>query len=242
MTRLILCCLALAATLPSQGTLTVQVTWAGEVPSPSPIVIPEAIKRRSPADAALCGECVKKGALVDESTVVDPETRGLRDVAVMVQGPPPPKDAKLAVGTLDNAQCRFQPRVQFVPIGRKVTVTNSDSITHNARIVGRGNRQLWNSIIPTGKPVKTVPIPTGGTYRVICDLHPWMEAWLIGTSSPWVGVTDVMGNVTIKGLPVGSSLVVHLWHPVLGRARLDCQISGTQVTLKRLTQKEFKKR
>ncbi len=242
MARLLPCCLLLVSAHTAQGTLTIRVTWDGPIPTQAPIVISQLVKHRNAADAEFCGKCAERGELVNERIVVDKKSRGLRDVAVMVQGPPPPKGTALPDATLDNARCRFQPRVQFVPVGRKVTVTNSDAVAHNARIVGRGDRQLWNGIIPSGKPVKTVPIPVGGTYRVACDLHPWMEAWLIGSTSPWVAVSGRLGEATVKGLPVGEALVVHLWHPTLGRARIDCRLPASKDTLKHLTQREFRKR
>ena len=242
MARLLPCLLLLAAVAAAQADLKVRVTWKGPVPTRKPVAIPNVVKQRSPADAAFCQKCIDEKTLLDERIVVDEKTRGLRDVAVMLEGPAPGKGALPPPGTLDNRKCRFHPRVQFVPVGKKLTVKNSDTITHNARILGRGRRQFWNGIIPAGKAVQTYTIAVGGTYHVVCDVHPWMEAWLVGTKSPWVGVSQGDGTVALKNIPTADEVTVHLWHPALGRARLKTRLEPGKEFLKNLTQKDFRKR
>lgn len=236
------CLLVLAAVATAQGHLKVRVTWEGAIPARKPIVIPDIIKKRSPADATFCQKCIDEKVLFDETIVVDNKTRGLRDVAVTLQGPKAPAGAPpRPAATLDNKKCRFEPRVQFVPIGSKLTVKNSDTITHNARILGRGRRQFWNGIIPAGKSVETYKLVVGGSYHVVCDVHPWMEAWLIGTRSPWADVSKSDGTVTLKKIPTKEPVTVHLWHPSLGRARFQVRLEEGKETLKELTQRDFRK-
>ena len=242
MRRLLLGLLLLAATAAAQGDLKIHVTWEGPLPKRQPLTIPDLVKQRSPADAAFCQKCIDEKTLFDERIVVDEKSRGLRDVAVLVAGPDPGKGPRLPSGTLDNRKCRFHPRVQFVPLASKLTVKNSDRITHNARILGRGGRQFWNGIIPAGKAVQTYTIPVGGTYHVVCDVHPWMEAWFIGTKSPWAGVSSADGTVALRKIPTEEEISIHLWHPTLGSAHLKTRLAPDAETLKRLTQKDFRKR
>lgn len=241
MMRLFPIFLVLAALAPAQGNLRIRVKWDGDVPKTKPIVIPVSVQRLSPGDAAYCGKCIAKGELFDETLVVDPKSQGIRDIAITLVGPESPKDRLPKPATVDNKNCRFEPRVQFAPIGRTITVKNSDTVTHNARILGRGRRQFWNGIIPAEKAIATPKIAVGGVLHVVCDVHPWMEAWVIGTRNHWVGVTETQGEVLLTAIPTTKSVTVHLWHAHLGRARVSVDLQDGKEILKALTQKDFRK-
>lgn len=241
MARLFPLFLILASILPAQGSLKVKITWDGPVPARKKLVIPIEIQRRSPADAAFCGKCIEKGELYDETLVVDSRSKGIRDVAITIAGPHSPRDRLPPDAVLDNKKCRFEPRVQFAPIGKPITVKNSDGVTHNARIIGRGRRQFWNGIIPAEKSIDTPNIAVGGVLRVVCDVHPWMQAWVIGTRNHWVGVTKKTGEVVLKDIPTSNKVKVHAWHPHLGRATVRVDLEDGKETLKVLTQKDFRK-
>ena len=78
--------------------------------------------------------------------------------------------------------------------------------------------------------------------NVKCDVHPWMEAWFIGTKSPWAGVSSADGTVALRKIPTEEEISIHLWHPTLGSAHLKTRLAPHAVTLKKLTQKDFRKR
>jgi hypothetical protein len=240
-TLLCLLCVTFGSALAQERpTLTVTVTWDGELPKLKPVVIPDGFRQRNPDEARFCETCGGKGSLDDESVVVDARSRGLRDVAVSLVGVPDDLKRDLPPPVLDYNDCRFEPRVQFVVLGSSIRVKNSDAFVHNARILGRGNRELWNALVPAEDGVDTTPLRAPGVYSVFCDVHPWMRAWLIGTRTPWVGVSDARGRVTFEGIPAGTEVTVHLWHPTLGRAQVRSVVAEGGTELKPLTQKDFK--
>ncbi|MAG57306.1 MAG: hypothetical protein CMJ83_13515 [Planctomycetes bacterium] len=239
--RITLALIAVAALLPAQGTLKIVVKWDGDAPKPKALVLPADFVKRNPDEAAFCDACAKKGKLLDETLVVDPKTKGIRDVAISLDGPRSSRDQLPPQVTLDNEHCRFSPRVAWVPIGSPLIVKNSDKFTHNARISARGRRQFWNALVPGGASVNTYPVTIGGVYRVVCDVHPWMKAWVIGTRNHWVGVTPKSGVVQFKDVSSPRPVKVHLWHPHLGRARVRVEVERGKEVLKSLTQKDFKK-
>jgi len=239
--RTILILLVLGSGALGQGILEIRVRWDGDLPKLKPFVLPPDFVRRNPDEAAICGNCAKEGKLVDESVVVDPKTRGIRDVAMSLDGPESPRALLPDVLTLDNQHCRFAPRVAWAPIGKPIRVKNSDGFTHNARIMGRGGRQFWNALIPAKTTVETYPVARGGLYRVVCDVHPWMQAWVIGTRNHRVGVSGVKGSVVMEDVPSQNDVTVNLWHPELGRARIQVRSEKGKRVLKVLTQKDFRK-
>ena len=91
--------------------------------------------------------------------------------------------------------------------------------------------QPWNGIIPAGKAVQTYTIPVGGTYHVVCDVHPWMRAAAAVVSHPCFSKTDGEGQFTIEGLPPGDH-VLEVWHERLGTKRISVTVSsGEEVTI-----------
>ncbi len=206
-----------------------QVVYDGAPPPRKPFAVPADFAERRPEEAAFCGDCAKAGRLVDESLLVSPEGRGIRNVAVSVQNVP--GDVKeLPAANLDNHECRFEPRVGFVAVGSTVLVKNSDTFAHNARIFGRGNQEVWNAIVAPGKSAPTRPFIVTGTYSVICDVHPWMRATIIATRHPWVGVTGDDGRARIRGIPATGKTELVLWHEKLGTARVQVDLAGAEET------------
>lgn len=221
------------------STLTLQVTWAGELPKVTPLEIPPPWKERHPEDAAHCEKCIKAGSLRNEELLVDPEKRGIANVAatMLKQG----AATILPDPVLDNRDGRFLPRVQFLPRGSTLKVTNSDPFAHNARITGRGGSPLWNGILPPDGKATTVPFPSPGLYTVFCDMHPWMKSYVIVTPGGRTGISETSGAIVLKDLTPGPGQTVDLWHETLGRARIVVDLKGGQETRQALTQADFRK-
>jgi plastocyanin len=216
------------------------VTWDGEIPKPQPFSLPLDFKDRRPEEAAFCGECAERGVLRHEDLEVDSMSRGVRNVAASVSGVTGDVTA-LPPAVLDNKECRFEPHVQFVAVGRPLAVRNSDGFVHNARILGRSNQEFWNALIAPGKSVETRPFVISGTYTVICDVHPWMKATVIAVKHPFCAVTAPDGAATISGIPPGEGREIVLWHETLGVARLTVDLKPGETIERALTQKTFRK-
>jgi hypothetical protein len=50
-----------------------------------------------------------------------------------------------------------------------------------------------------------------GVVRVVCDVHPHMQAWMIVHDSPYVAVTDDKGAFRIDNIPPRTYKVT-MWH------------------------------
>lgn len=50
---------------------------------------------------------------------------------------------------------------------------------------------------------------------VKCNIHPWMKAYVVLRSSPYMAKTDQDGRFTIKNLPAGKH-VFRVWHERAG--------------------------
>jgi len=189
------------------GNFTAQFVVNGDVPKPSKL------------DVAKEAFCLKHAAeLVDESLLVDPETKGLKNVIVSLlpgdkKVPVHPDYAAAAGGEVeaDNSKCRFEPRVVTMRTTQTLVIKNSDPMGHNAKLDLFENNSE-NPLVPPGQSVKlNFKKPETRPMPMSCSIHPWMGGNIVIREDPYVGVSDKDGKVTIKNLPAGDWTLV-FWH------------------------------
>ena len=105
---------------------------------------------------------------------------------------------------LDNLNCQFEPYVMGLQTGQKFKIRNSDSLLHNVHATARINRE-FNIGLPVRDGVVERSFPSPEIFvRIICDVHPWMFAYIGIVAHPWFAVTDREGNFRLPaGLPPG---------------------------------------
>ena len=178
------------------GDLKIRFEYGGDAPKLGDVKVT--------ADVAFCG----KQGLIDESLIVDGETKGIKNVVVQLYTGrggskiDPVPAAKREI-TLDNDACRFEPHVVITQVGDTLKVVNSDSVGHNA------NLQFFNSaaknpMIPPNQDVKVeLTDSEPGIVEVRCNIHPWMKALLLVLDHPFASVSNEKGEIVIKDIPVG---------------------------------------
>ncbi len=208
---LLMGCLAANAAAEEWGNLSGQIIFNGEPPKPPAVKITK--------DQECCG----KHNLVDESLLVNPDSRGVQNVILFLV---PDEDAPLAVHEsykesekaellLDNNKCRFTPHVVLMRTTQTLKIGNSDPIGHNAKIDTFSNPPI-NITIPFGD-FRTFNCENEERLpaRVSCSIHPWMKAWVVVRSNPYMAVTDENGKFEIKNLPVGTHKIL-FWQEAAG--------------------------
>lgn len=169
--------------------------------------------------------CAAAGALRAEDVVVT--DGGLRDVVVRlaVGAAKTPPGAALAPAVLDQRGCRYTPHVVAITAGQKIAYRNSDPTMHNVHTAAGGQTD-FNIAQPAGaaEAVHEVPVPPGDQpYRVGCDVHPWMSAFVLVTDHPYHTVTRDDGTFKLENVPPGS-YKLQAWHPELGTRTLDVKV------------------
>ena len=179
------------------GNVKFKFTYGGEYAAPPKIAVTR--------DAAICG----KFGLVDESLVVDPESKGIANVIVFYRDRTPAKihpsynDTLEAPVVVDNIKCRFEPRVTSVWTKRKIDFKNSDPVGHNVKVDTFFNPVI-NPILPAGAKIsQSYSMEERLPTKVSCSIHPWMTGWIVVRNDPYIGVSDKDGNLEIKNLPEG---------------------------------------
>ena len=135
---------------------------------------------------------------------------------------------KEAVHELDNLGCRFVPHVLASSVGQFVVFKNSDPILHTAHALFASGQPQFNVGLYPGK-VSRKPLVTPGVVKIICEVHPWMSAYIVVTDHPYYSVTDVYGEYLINDIPAGSYRL-KVWHETLGteEKQVEVKAGGSQ--------------
>jgi len=197
------------------GDLTLQLTLDGAAPAAKPLTVNK--------DIATCTMNGMK-THVDESLLVDKESKGIANVVVVLYlkpgaakpsiHPDYEKTAKDEV-ILDNKVCAFEPRVLAMRSTQTLILKNSDNVAHNTNGATLNNPQ-FNPIIPAGAQLKvSLKAEERLLVPVSCSFHPWMQGRLIVRDTPYFAVSDKNGKLTIKHLPTGK-LTFQIMHEKCG--------------------------
>ena len=209
---------------PLTGGLSGEVRLLGDaVPEPTPVL--------NTTDPEVCGRLHELGDLV-----VDPETRGVRDVVAILhpvsENPDAPVRAPEARPPflLDNRGCRFVPHGGVVPVGTILETTNSDDVLHTVHLYGPQERNLALAI--KGFRARfTLEHP--GLYLVRCDVHGWMQAFIRVVEEPYYAISDESGRFRIDGAPPGD-YTLELWHERLGTRETTVHIANDEISAVRI--------
>ncbi|WP_442508202.1 methylamine utilization protein [Novipirellula sp. SH528] len=178
----------------SGGDLSLRFQYAGELP------VPEAIQVDK--DAEFCGQ----HPLVDESLLVNSQDRGIKNVVVyLYTGRGGSEVAQVPslkrTHTLTSKHCRFDPHILVMQAGDTLNLTNSDSVGHNANVSIFRNSPAGQLIPVYGARRMKLDLPEPAPLPVQCNIHPWMNAYVVVLEHRYVGVSDVHGKLVIRDLP-----------------------------------------
>jgi plastocyanin len=152
---------------------------------------------------------------VPNENLIIGQHQGLRNAIVILEGITKGKAIEReAQHELDNVKCRFAPRVQTASVGQFVLLKNSDPILHTAHAYFTGAQPAFNVGLYPGR-VSRKPLVAAGLVQILCDVHPWMSAYIMVTEHPYHAVTDIYGEYLINDIPPGTYRI-RVWHESLG--------------------------
>lgn len=174
---------------------------------------------RPDRDADTCGL-----KLPVERFVVDEGSKGLANVVVRIDGIDRGKPFAAAEPQIDQLRCRYTPRVLVVRPDQEFQVVNQDPILHNIHAY-KGDETVFNLAQPFQGQATGQSVAEEGVVRVTCDVHSWMEAWVLVIDSPYFALTDAQGGFSITGVPPGT-YAIKMWHEQLGSAEKTVTVSA----------------
>ncbi len=196
------------------GSISGTVKFKGSAPAPKKIDVEK--------DKEVCGKTpktdqsliVSKGNLVNAVVTITDITRG--------------KKIELKKVQLDQKGCQYTPHVLAFPAGSTVEVVNSDGILHNIHSYSKVNSP-FNMAQPKFKKTLEVKVDKPETFEVKCDVHGWMQGWMVATENPYFAVTDDSGNFKLTDVPPGT-YTVQVWQEKLGKSTQKVTVKAKQDT------------
>lgn len=198
------------------GTIEGTVVYAGEAPAPTMHDVPSDKKK----------ECGEKSPDQRRMLSVDNDTKGVRNAVVYLDKIAKGKRKPAGPIVLDQLQCVYMPHVILATTGAEVTFKNTDKAQHNVH-VNAGKNDSFNSMIPPGNSQAWTP-KFAEVDRISCDLHDWMESYVVVKEHPYVAVTDEKGKFRLSDVPPGEH-TLKVWHEKLAPQPVDggkAQVEG----------------
>ncbi|RMF62762.1 MAG: hypothetical protein D6743_11745 [Calditrichaeota bacterium] len=199
------------------GTITGKVIFDGEIPVPKQIQVTK--------DTKVCGK-----HKVDESLLVDKNTKGIKNAVVYLKDVQSGKSWQIAGKDLaiDQKGCRFSPHVLVVPAGQPFMVLNSDGILHNIHTRSERNPMV-NKAQPKFLKKMKLTFEEPEFVQVACDVHNWMHGWIVVAPHPYYAVTDDSGEFQLTDVPPGT-YTLQIWHETLGSQSKTVEVKAGGTT------------
>jgi plastocyanin len=155
----------------------------------------------------------------------------LANVFIYVKSGPPaafsmPAGSGPAV-VMDQKGCRYTPHVIGLMKGGSVEFRNSDITMHNIHTMptAPGSASIDISQSPKGESQTKQFNQVETMIPVRCNNHPWMNAFINVSETPFYAVTDADGKFSLKGLPAGEYTLAAV-HEKLGEQTMKVTVKA----------------
>ena len=183
------------------GKINGKVVFAGPIPPSKKVDVT--------IDQYVCGNA--KDA---EELSISPQ-RELRNAVVWIESPPAtvPAPALPQKVEMDQNKCVFVPHIVIIAAGGTVDFLNSDRLLHNIHTTPKINPPI-NRTQPKDRTIPFI-FEKPEIVRINCDLHSWMQAWVVVAAHPFYALTGADGQFSFDNLPPGQ-YKLQVWHERLG--------------------------
>ena len=96
---------------------------------------------------------------------------------------------------------RFEPHLLVIPVGTSVDFPNEDPFFHNVFSLYKGKR--FDLGLYEAGSSRTVRFDRPGVSFIFCNIHPEMSAAVVALETPYYGISNNAGELTIRDVPPG---------------------------------------
>lgn len=112
----------------------------------------------------------------------------------------------------------FEPTLLVVPVGAFVDFPNKDPWFHNVFSLYQGKR--FDLGLYQAGTMHSVRFDKPGASYIFCNIHPQMSAVVLAIDSPYFGISDPAGRVSLGEIPPGRYRL-HVWYQGSSQKVLD---------------------
>lgn len=116
---------------------------------------------------------------------------------------------------LEQKNCMYQPRVLALMTNQLLDIQNEDPIQHNVHPTPHQNPAFNVTQVIHGAPIQKTFANPELAIRFMCNLHPWMRAYVFVFSHPYFDVTTTAGTFDLKNIPPGT-YTIEAWQEKYG--------------------------
>jgi plastocyanin len=146
-----------------------------------------------------------------EVQIASPDGTPVEDFAVALE-PSTALRARKAKATILQQDREFSPYLTVVQTGTAVEFPNRDPFKHH--VYSFSQPKMFEIKLYAGKPAKPVVFDKPGVVALGCNVHDWMEAYVLVVDTPYFAKTGADGRARIANVPAGT-YQLKLWHPRL---------------------------
>jgi plastocyanin len=197
-------------TAQGSGSIVGEVKFSGTIPAPRTLKVNK--------DVQVCGSDKPSEELMVGAN------KGIKNAVVSLAGAKGPAPKPAQKPALDQKGCQFHPHVLVVPAGADMDILNSDGILHNIHTFSSANASI-NKAQPKFKKVMTEKFDKPEMIKVQCDVHGWMQAWIVVGEHGAYSVSDDAGAFKLDNVPPGKHKV-EVWHETLGKMTQEVEVKA----------------
>jgi plastocyanin len=163
------------------------------------------------------------GAATLEVHLSNANGQAVEDAAVVLElpvGSPPQHQGRAVIQQQDR---EFMPYLTIVQTGTAVEFPNRDPFKHH--IYSFSPAKTFEIKLYAGKPEKPIIFDKPGKVVLGCNIHDWMEAYVLVVDTPYFAKTGGDGRARLENIPPGQYRM-RIWHP-----RLQSDIVVRDITL-----------
>jgi plastocyanin len=198
------------------GDVTGKITFDGTAPKP----------QRLRMDADKVCKAAHKGDVHGQEVVLN-SNGTLRNVLVYVKeglkgkkfNPPSQKVI------FDQIGCVYTPHVLGIQTGQELEVVNSDPTLHNVHSLSKIN-PAFNVAQPKKGMKLNKKFEKPEIFKVKCEVHTWMGAYMGVFEHPFFAVTGDDGTFNLKKLPPGE-YTLEAWHEKYGTQTMKVKVGAS---------------
>jgi len=200
----------------AEGSITGTITFEGKAPKMKPLKVD--------ADPI----CVANNEIAPkkEWLILD-ENKGVKNMLVFITEGlnidySPPEEPVV----IDQKGCIYSPHVVGIMAGQQLDILNNDGTLHNIHALPKVNKE-FNKAQPRSKKKLSVKFEKPeAPFKVKCDVHPWMGAYIGVFDHPCFAVSGDDGTYIISDLKPGE-YVIEAWHEKLGSQTANVTVSDS---------------
>ena len=166
---------------------------------------PKKKKLKMDADP-VCGTS-HQGPVYRQDFVMD-DSNNLANVLVYIKNIDYKGETTKSQAVLDQKGCVYSPHVMGVMKGQEILIKNSDATLHNIHGLPKVNTEFNFAMPKVLKEKKMTLVKTESAFKVKCDVHPWMSAYVQVFDHPYFTVSSSDGSFKIDNVPAGTYEVV----------------------------------